>query len=581
MLQIRLMLEEFDIINKKGFDEYDVQKILGTHVSNESIELSFEILAWKLVFSNKVNSWGTHYGPVVIGNNNGETFEIPGREDIKSEAVQFWCERYKTVRNPLLKVRYCGLVWDYYYLLPDQRKPSDLYELYIDALLDVVRGEYFKRKVIGREYLQYTQGLVLKNSSKCAKWKSVLHNYVSQEEVTSINIGIWCAELDIINNSHDIFTEEERQSSIELIRHRYNHFCTTDNIYLLKDIMSLMYEYYVHYGEKQLAYNLLWDFEYRLEQHTSLNVLQKEVLYELLLGKYRQLGGYSEDEKRIMRNIHAAATNSIQQMQRFDMPIDVTTEQVDAWLDQMTAGEPHIQIERFLLRFVPNILAAKEQLDLLAKKCPFSFLVATKLFIGDMPGSVIMPYDQDQEGHLMLQLTRIIQIEDTFMNLLLRELSKKGVLSSEVLNKQINNSVLVNEDRKDILSNIVKLYFDKNYIAFCHQVIPQIETMIRVLLQKSGINVLKPQRDSNGFQLRTLDDLLREQIIDKVFQCAEDRSMSTYLRFVLTDQRGCNYRNLICHGIINPRMLKESVSGRLLHILMLLLRVQENPNKNI
>ena len=86
------------------------------------------LIAWKLVFSNEVNKWGTHYGPIFIGNNNGETFEIPSRDEITSDALQYWYKRYETVQNPLLKVRYCGLVWDFYYLLPDKRKPFDLYD---------------------------------------------------------------------------------------------------------------------------------------------------------------------------------------------------------------------------------------------------------------------------------------------------------------------------------------------------------------------------------------------------------------------------------------------------------------------
>ena len=569
------MLEEFDIIEKKGFDEYDVQEAIKTQVPNDNAEFSFEMLAWKLVFSNEVNKWGTHYGPIFIGNNNGETFEIPSRDEITSDALQYWYKRYEMVQNPLLKVRYCGLVWDFYYLLPDKRKPFDLYEQYTNALLDVVRGEYLKHKVIGKEYLQYIKELVFRNSSKCNEWKLVLQNYVSQEEIDSTSIGIWCAELDIINNSRNIFTEEERQASIYQVQKRYNHFSNTDNIYLLKDITDLMYEYYVRYGDKAKAHDLLYDFESILKKNTSLNVLQKEVFYELLLGKYRQLGGYTEDENRMMKYIHVAAADSIHQMQQFEMPIDLTPEQIDGWLTMMTEGEPQIQIERFLLRFLPSISKEREDLDRMVRQHPLYYLVPTKLFTDYMPSSVIMPYDQDQEGHLMLHLTRTIQLNDIFMNLLLRKLSKNGVLSSDVLNEQINNSGLVSEDRKHLLSNIMNLFFDRNYVAFCHQVVPQIEKMIRVLLQKSGINILKSQRDGNGFQLRTLDDLLREPIIDTVFRCEEDKSMSTYLRFILTDQRGYNYRNLICHGMINPSLLNENVAGRLLHILMLLLRVQE------
>ena len=572
-----VMLEEYDIIEKKGFDEYDVQFEIKTHAPNGLPETSFEMLALTLVFSSEVNDWGTHYGPVYIGNNaKGERVEVPSRDSITVEAVQYWSNRYKVVQNPILKVRYCGLVWDYYQLLPDQRKPSDLYEQYTNALLDVVRGEYFKHRVLGRNYLQYTKELLNGNTSKCNEWKAVLHDYVLKEKIDSKSIGIWYAELDIINNSPNLFTNAEKQASITLMQQRYNYFKATDDIYLFKDIVELMFEYYRYEGNKEQARVLLSDLEQKINGLGSLNPLQKEMYYELIAGKYRLLGNCKSDEERIMQSVQSVANDSVQNLQKIEIPFEITKEQWDEWLKNMMSGDIPTIIERFLLYFVPNKENEEKELEELAKAHPFQFLIPTKLHIGDMPGSVVLPYEQDKEGHLVLQLSQKMQISDVFMVLLLRNFQETNTLTNGLIEEQIKTSVLVPEDRKSVMVDIVELYFEKNYVAFCHQVIPQIEAMIRTLLIMSGINVLKPQRGKSGFQLRTLDELLHETAIDQVF-CGNinDKSFSTYLRVVLTDQRGCNYRNLICHGIINPAILNEVVAGRLLHIMMLFLKIKD------
>ena len=571
------MIEEFDKIERKGFDEHDVKASIRANMSQENPDASYEMLAWSLVFSPAANDWDTHYGPMFIGTNaQGERVEVPSRDSITNEAVQYWHSRYKVVQNPILKVRYCGLVWDYYQLLPDHKKPLDLYEQYTNALLDIVSGDYFKHRVLGRNYLQYAKELVYGNTTKCNEWKAVLHDYVLKEELDSRSIGIWCAELDIINNSQNLFSEAEKQNAISLVQQRYDCLKATDDIYILKDIIELMFEYYRREANKEQARALLAELEQKVDNLASLNPLQKEMYYELIAGKYKLLGNYKSDEDRIMNSIRTVANEGALQLQKIEIPYEVPKEQWKEWLENMTNGDVSMQIERFLLYFVPNKADEEKELEELAKAHPFQFMIPTKLHVGDMPGSVILPYEQDKEGHLVFQLAQKMQIGDVFMVQLLRQFQETKTLTIELIEEQIKNSILVTEDRKIVMTDILKLYFEKNFIAFCHQIIPQIEAMIRSLLLKLGINVLKPQRGKGGFQLRTLDELLHEPAIDQVFcDDVNDKSFSTYLRVVLTDQRGCNYRNLICHGLINPYMLNEAVACRLLHIVMLLLKIQE------
>ncbi len=105
-----------------------------------------------------------------------------------------------------------------------------------------------------------------------------------------------------------------------------------------------------------------------------------------------------------------------------------------------------------------------------------------------------------------------------------------------------------------------------SYILACHIIVPQIENAIRNLVEKSGISVIKPQHKRNGFQLLTLDELLRTKAIEDAF--TSDGAL--YLRLVLTDQRSLNIRNLLCHGIVPPQYFESGAAARLLHVLIML-----------
>ena len=75
----------------------------------------------------------------------------------------------------------------------------------------------------------------------------------------------------------------------------------------------------------------------------------------------------------------------------------------------------------------------------------------------------------------------------------------------------------------------------------------------------------------NGFQLLTLDELLRTKPIEDTF--TPDGAL--YLRLVLTDQRTMNIRNLICHGIVPPHYFNSGIAARLLHVLIILGMVRD------
>jgi hypothetical protein len=125
---------------------------------------------------------------------------------------------------------------------------------------------------------------------------------------------------------------------------------------------------------------------------------------------------------------------------------------------------------------------------------------------------------------------------------------------------------------KTILINGVKAYLNGDYLTAAHLFIPQIESGLRDILQLSGGSVYKPGRNGGMF-LKTLDDILREETIIKTFGDG-----AKYLQVLLTDQRGWNIRNNLCHGMIPYDMFGPVITNRLFHVLLVLALVREETN---
>jgi len=66
--------------------------------------------------------------------------------------------------------------------------------------------------------------------------------------------------------------------------------------------------------------------------------------------------------------------------------------------------------------------------------------------------------------------------------------------------------------------------------------------------------------------------LLRDENIEKCF----DTNVSFYFRTLLTDQRGWNLRNDVCHGICPTTVFDSASADRVMHVILCLALVREN-----
>ena len=173
-------------------------------------------------------------------------------------------------------------------------------------------------------------------------------------------------------------------------------------------------------------------------------------------------------------------------------------------------------------------------------------------------------------------MSQNMSIAGVFLNAVLEGIHEKYEMTSEKLLAHLYQSPAFADSQRDLLRLALDSYLSGIHAPAIHLFVPQIEAAIRNLLELTGGAILKSSR-SGGFQLNTLDELLRSREIVAAF--GED--IAFYLRALLTDQRGWNIRNDVCHGISSPEHMNKGVADRLFHVLLLLAMLRKKEDSGV
>jgi Domain of unknown function (DUF4209) len=125
---------------------------------------------------------------------------------------------------------------------------------------------------------------------------------------------------------------------------------------------------------------------------------------------------------------------------------------------------------------------------------------------------------------------------------------------------------LVDDARKGLLAEGVAAALSGDHVKAIHVLVPQIEHMLRTLAGQIGIPKTTSGSRKGSMQARALGDILSDAVLKETL----DEDIRLYLVTVLVDQRGLNLRNRVSHGLMELDQLDQSLSHRLLHVLLTL-----------
>ena len=253
-------------------------------------------------------------------------------------------------------------------------------------------------------------------------------------------------------------------------------------------------------------------------------------------------------------------------MKRLEVPIDIKPDELKQYIETLTDGGLVKALLKVAARFIPNAKDLRNFNERMKDVAPLSSRIPMRIFEGDFVSAVVGSQVDDPDGRLVYQIGRRISFDAPFLAMALNRVIERYQMTSEQLMEFLASSPLFDDARKGLLAEGVAAALSNDHVKAIHVLVPQIEHMLRSLAGQIGI----PKTTSGGtkgtMQARALGDILSDAVLKDTL----DEDIRLYLVAFLVDQRGLNLRNRVAHGLMELSQLDQSLSNRLLHVLLTL-----------
>lgn len=546
-------------------------------------ESHHEWTAFMLQPNDQDSTFGGYFGPHwTHADQQGTPYYTPAKEDITPEAVLYWEQRYKVVTNALMRMRYAALVWDFKRRICNANYDADLYRTYVDSMLEVANKDFCSHPLVTVLVLERLFYIAKSNLDDLAKTKTSLRAFEKRHAKDS-SIRCWACQFLLMCDNKKCFTKDEIDALVAAHEARLQRLQQPNasgkiDVWTLDAQANLLADFYNRSQQRDEVRRVLKEAEqaHKLSFDPE-NPLQRMGILEQLHHKYIHYGLH-EDANALLTEIQEAGAMSSQTLQKhgyeYTIPKEVF-EQADVLFGTKAASDEE-RWQNFVFQFIPSRDDAEKSLAEVAKQAPLYYMTGTNLMdYKGRPMSFIGSYDQDPEGNLVMHITQHLNFGTTFLGIAIRKMREVGLMTTDrIMSDIIEPCPLYEGYSYALIRQALDFLFGDMPVVACHLMVPQIEAAIRNLVENAGISVIKQQKHvEKGFQLITLDDLLRKEPVEQVFN--SDGAM--YLRLVLTDQRSLNIRNDLCHGILPPDNFHSGVAARLLHVLVMIgmVRIKE------
>ena len=584
------VFDAFDNSTEK-FTEYEVVSAIQRYIRTrgDSWQIPTEFSWEKMAFdfrenrSGDANEWGTYYGPMLSGTtDDGEYFEYPSIREITPDTFVYWSNRASSASHPLLKARYADLVWELSKLVTDARSDVRMAHIAIDSSLEIAQSDLHSHRTDVKDHLKRALllSISLNDSARICNTRDAIiafEDKIAEDE----KAGLWGFSYDLLVGNRKVSLSEDMEEKIicdledrldRLTQPTEEMFLTTHRWYAQKAVSRLTSYYHRQSQAEEVKRVILkyYDgFKHLVGSEASL--IASDWLREVY-STFKQFG-LNEDAEAIEPTLRETWNRASDEMATHSFEMEFTKEQLDEYLDSLLAGGHEPASIRVAVHFIPKIDEAENQVRLLARDHPMTFLITKQILDHEgRPIAAVGSIEEDFDGNLVHHVSQTMTYSMFFLRKALAAFVERyGVSTLDILN-HIYASPIFDEDKKAIIEKGIDAYMRGDAVTSIHVLIPQIEASIRRLAQLLGIAIIR-QGSNGAMEFKPLGRLLTEPHMQETL----GRDSSLYFRILLTDQRGWNLRNNVSHGLLPHEQFNQGVADRVLHTLLLLGLIRERP----
>jgi hypothetical protein len=570
----------------KPISERDVSKAIYSardpkDLSEPPMQWVAEAMAFDFYegYHDQTTGWGTYYGPMFVFDNGDGTFtESPSVKKVTEQIIRYWTDRAKTAKHPILRARYADLVWDFQKVVTNESPHYSTAQIVIDSIIEIAQRNCYKPEVNVIRKLERALSLAsaLNDNSRI---KKVADTTIAYEDAITDDskLGLWGFAYDLLFENDKVqLTADQKQKLIDdLEGHllRASEPTNKEEIdpWAVEAAALRLAKYYRKVGRGEDTKRVIVAVGNAFIQASSkASALQTSAWLQRVHATFKEFG-LSDEAEKISIKLREVGEKTKSELKSISHTMEVPKGKMEKYIAALTEGKLDDVLTRIAAHYIPKKSEVEKQLKELASKAPIAFLIPMELQDNmGRPLAKVGSLEEDLAGHTVKQMSQNMVIESIFLRHVLESLVKKYPTFENLCVDYLSRSPIFEEDRKLIIGRGVKEYLNGNHMTAVHLLIPQIENALRVLLEKAGGSVLKPAR-GGGFNLKVLDDLLRDPLFVQVF--GED--IVFYFHALLVDPRGWNLRNRVCHGHCDASEFGPIMSDRVFHVLLCLALVRK------
>ena len=565
-----------------------INKFKKEHPELKFKELEYETMALDFLEGvvsdlSSIPEWGNTFYKPFMGNKDHLTGKwlsyYPDIKNISSEMADYWERRSKESQIPLLKCRYSGLVWDFSIKIRNRKSDISMAHIFIDSIIELARlggkDSFLKYKL--RRALEVAVSIKDQDRINLARDATI-----SYEDTYSVDdkTGTWGYAFDLLigdkNLSKKVTLEQAQEKHIigELER-RLKKFSIKNDDFKELPVEGATGRLLLYYKKKDDEQNLK-----RIALAFKDYMLYVAKKYDGFVGSHRLEKlrrillqyGFQEEAHSLESHIRIAQKDSLKVFKEYTFSGEIPKENVDNYYGNLDQGELSDALNSIAMNLIPDKNQSKKIVFENFKNNPLHMLGSQSVL--DHEGrivGVIDPINQDLEGHIVREMFDSIKYKNLFyLKLGFEYLIKKRRLNTQSLSEHFFKCPFFEEKYHSIILKGLEAFFEKNHIACCSILAPQIESVIRCLIVSSGGSIYNQE-----MKLKLLGNLLRDNVFVSLFDNLNN-NIPDYFKIVLVNEGGFNIRNLISHGYFPSEQFNENTSFLLIHLLLILSIFRKN-----
>ena len=538
------------------------------------IKLEKDLLYFYAIILHSLEDVHTSQNKLDYYYNNIKSFiEIHNSDDFN-----YYRKRFSETLNQSDKIRYGLIVWLYF-------KDIQFFDVSIKLLL--VRVKFYLESKL-KEYVNII-------SLFCVVYNIVLlyknKDYFFRKEITDIALSIinqvkntenirWIIEpLEIIIKLRPTFDNQEWINILKLVEDNADILVNWDSkrisydnkitkLYIQRHIFDILFQLikfpkYIDKDKEELrkkirekiGKSLEIEAELRLKDGRNERIIAS-MNYQEAANEYQKASNelkYNECIQKMKDN------HKLEDYEVIESKIEFVPFAIEGMVEQETINNiSNLKIELLNDNFIKNILNQFRNHPLLS-----SFPLVRVTEIGK--SSKLLDEKEDiEQSHILDNKVLYINWFESNLSNSAFNLEKDKKISSDRILQFLKEYGLLDEDNLLLIKKGLDYHFSNEYIPSIYILIPQIEVLIKKLLEIKKLNYLKEHK--NAIMNKELGGL----ITDSKDMLGED--MMEYLKIKYTERNGINFRNKLSHGYLEIDEFNHRNSFAIIFALLKLIK---------